>query len=202
MKNPINIEHLKFYQKYNGDIDGFLRQNQKTALEVYENDIDNIWSEITNKLQDIKLINERLCSEEYSLNSLIDLKQKCDEETYLVFISKIDNFKNFKKISEILKKIRDKINPKTDTVWAGFDNPKILKEELNQDIEKIEQCDYETLEKVNIQFMPTSTYQELSLSNGWSEEYIKISNEFDDVYRKTIKENKNTETKKKWWKFS
>ena len=202
MRNRINIEHLKIYQKYDGDIDGLLRNNQKAEIEVYGSEIDTIWSEITNKLQDIKLINEKLSSKEYALNSLNDLKKKCDEETYLIFMSKITDFENFRKISILLIKVRDKINLKTETIWAGFDNPEILKEELNKDIEKIEFCDYETLNKINVEFLPTSTYQELSMSNGWSEEYIRISSEFDYLYSKIVKEQKNTEKKKKWWNFN
>lgn len=188
MKNLLNSKHLNIYNKYYGDIDGLLRQNQKIEIEVFENKIDIIWAEIANKLQDIKLINERLSSKEYSLNSLKDLKQKCDEETYLIFLSKINNFENFIKISNILKIIKEQINPKTETIWSGFDNPEILKEEINYDIEKIEYCDYGTLEKVNTDFAPTSIYQELAMSNGWTQDYLSIASEFDNLYSLITKE--------------
>ena len=32
MRNRLNIEHLKVYQKYDGDIDGLLRNNQKAEI--------------------------------------------------------------------------------------------------------------------------------------------------------------------------
>lgn len=197
MKNFINKRQLIVYEKYGGDVDGLVRLNSKSDIEVFENQIDGIWSVITNKLQDIKLINGKLCSKEYSTNSLIDLKEVCDEETYEIFMSKIEDYGKFKKISELLERIKDKINSETDAVWAGFDNPEILKAEIILDIEKIRFCDYETLEKIKVEFSPTSTYQELSISNGWGEEYLEIASTFDSLYSKINEEKKNIDNEKK-----
>lgn len=61
--------------------------------------------------------------------------------------------------------------------------------ELSKDIELLKLCDYETLEKVNIEFLATSTYQELSLSDGWSDEYLILAYKFDDLYLKISKNN-------------
>ena len=201
MKNVINKRQLIVYEKYNGDVDGLLRVNEKSEIEVFENKIDIIWSVITNKLQDIKLINEKLCSKEYSINSLRDLKEVCDGDTYEIFMSKIRDYENFKQVSELLKRVKDKINSETVTVWTGFDNPEKLKSEIILDIEKIGFCDYETLEKVKIEFLPTSTYQELSISNGWGEEYLEIASKFDSLYSKINEEKENIDDEKKWWKF-
>lgn len=201
MKNFINKKQLIVYEKYGGDVDALVRLNSKPDIEVFENQIDRIWSVITNKLQDIKLINGKLCSKEYSTNSLRDLKEVCDEETYKIFMSKIEDYGIFKKISELLERVKDKINSETDTVWAGFDNPEILKAEIILDIEKIRFCNYETLEKIKVEFLPTGTYQELSISNGWGKEYLEIASKFDSLYSKINEEKKNIDDEKKWWKF-
>ncbi|MEW5677222.1 hypothetical protein ABGT15_12985 [Flavobacterium enshiense] len=201
MKDVINKRQLIIYEKYNGDVDGLLRVNEKSEIEVFENQIDIIWSVITNKLQDIKLINEKLCSKEYSINSLRDLKEVCDEETYEVFMSKIFDYESFKKVSKLLRIIKDKLNSETDIVWTRFDNPETLKAKIIHDIEKIELCDYETLEKVKEEFLPTCTYQELSISNGWGDEYLEIASKFDSLYSKINKEKENIISEKKWWKF-
>ena len=55
---------------------------------------------------------------------------------------------------------------------------------MNLDIENIENCNFESLNNVNAGFLPTSTYQELSLSNGWSSQYFVIAEDFDKVYEK------------------
>jgi hypothetical protein len=39
---------------------------------------------------------------------------------------------------------------------------------------------------VQTEFLPTSTYQEISISNGWGDNYIKLSSEFDKLYEKLI----------------
>ncbi|WP_313805662.1 hypothetical protein [Flavobacterium sp.] len=201
MKNVINKKQLVVYDKYDGDADGLLRINNLSDIEVFENQIDTIWSFIANKLQDIKLINERLCSKEYSINTLKDLKGNCDTEVYEIFMSKIKKYQSFKEISKLLKTVKGKISSETDVVWTGFDKPEILITKINLDIEKIEFCDYETLEKVKVDFLPTCTYQELSLSNGWAEEYLEIASKFDLQYSIITEEKNNIVGGKKWWEF-
>lgn len=201
MKNFINKEQLAVYEKYDGDIDGLLRVNTKSDIEVFGDKVDIIWSVVTNKLQDIKLINEKLCSKEYSTNSLRDLKEICDGDAYETFMYKIKDYENFKQISDLLERINGKINSETDTVWAGFNSPEQLKDEIILDIEKIGFCDYETLEKIKVEFLPTCTYQELSLSNGWAEEYLEIASKFDLLYSIITEGKDNIVNEKKWWKF-
>jgi hypothetical protein len=91
--------------------------------------------------------------------------------------------------------IKSKINDETDTVWAGFDNTEILIKELDSDQKQIELLDFDTLEKIMVEFLPTSTYQELAMSNGWSDEYLKIAENFDSIHKR-IKEKLLTTTYK------
>jgi hypothetical protein len=90
MKTIINKKQLAVYEKYSGDIDGMSRMNNQLEFEVFEGQMSTIWSIITNKLQDIDLINGKLCSKEYSVNTLKDLKEICDAETCEIFMSKIN----------------------------------------------------------------------------------------------------------------
>lgn len=101
----------------------------------------------------------------------------------------MQNYNEYQEIVKILEKIKSYINDETDTIWAGFNNTEDLLIELNKDIELLKLCDYETLVKVNIDFLPTCTYQELSLSNGWSDEYLIMSEKFDKCYQ-IIKDKK------------
>jgi len=88
----------------------------------------------------------------------------------------------FYKVSDLLKQIRAKIKPFTEATSAGFETPEDFLTELNEDIAKIETCDISTLNKINTEFLPTGTYQELSLSNGWADEYSEMADTFDELY--------------------
>jgi len=101
-------------------------------------------------------------------------------------INNINELNEFQKIAEILIKIRETITNETDTVYVGYENAQSLIDELTNDINEIKLCNYEILEKTNINFAPTSRFQELSLSNGWSELYNKLSKEFDIKYKMLI----------------
>lgn len=91
---------------------------------------------------------------------------------------KIGN-RNLKRVIEIIKIIDSKITNETDVIWAGYDSPDELKNEIRSDLEALIGGDLSRLEKFRIHFAPTSTFQELSMSNGWSNEYLQLAKEFD-----------------------
>jgi hypothetical protein len=186
----ITIEKIKIYNKFGGDIDGFSRGGKTSEENLFD---DNDWSLIDEFEQDIKLISDRLVSKEYREIALIKLNENCDLETKDYFKSKIPFYSDFKEVSEIVANIKSRINDETDTVWAGFDNAKILTKELDSDQKQIELLDFDTLEKIMVEFLPTSTYQELAMSNGWSNEYLKIAEKFDSIHKR-IKEKLLTTT--------
>ena len=201
MTTIITIDRLKLYNAYGGDIDGFSRTNSKKNKEVFGDDSDNAWTTISSKLQDIELISKRLSSQDYTDNIIRELKEICDTQSFAALTKKIKFYTDFQIVAEILQEIKNKINLDTDTIWAGFDTVDIFLKELSEDIENIKLCNFKTLDKVNIEFAVTSTYQELSMSNGWSDDYLILAEKFDKVYEE-ITNPKNIETEEKpWWKF-
>jgi SNF2 family DNA or RNA helicase len=74
-------------------------------------------------------------------------------------------FNDFQKIGQLLRRVRAKIQDDTDVLWTHFNDTKSFIEDLESDIKAIENCDRKTLEKIKVNFLPTSTYQEISLSN-------------------------------------
>jgi hypothetical protein len=192
MKIIITFDRLKLFKYYRGDIDCFSRTASETYKDIFGEEADNTWAIISSKLQDIELISKRLASQDYIEKVLKELKEICDIESFEALTSKIKFYSKFQIVAEILLSLKSKINSKTDTIWAGFDSVELFLKELSQDIEKIRCCDFTTLEKVKIEFAVTSTYQELSISNGWGDEYLKFAEKFDGVYE---------EIKKPWWKF-
>ena len=197
----ITIEKIKIFDNYGGDIDGLARVGRDYEKKLFDN---NDWSLIDNFYQEIELINKRLAAQTYIEQTFANLKENCDHESFVWFIKRIDFYKDFQKVADILKRIKTFITNDTDTVWAGFDNADKFLDELNQNIEKIENCDFLTLEKVHIEFLPTCTYQELSMSNGWSDKYLELSTEFDKIYeqmteRKTAHNSTLPKAGLKWW---
>lgn len=195
MTDHLNIDKLKIYNSYGGDFDGICRNNRPAEKAVFGDDLNSTWTFITNKLQDIELISKRLTSFDYTKNTLTELSKKSDSETYKLLIEKIPFYNDFQKVKYILETIKKWTIEETEKVLAGYDNRKEFLIDLNEDIEKIEFCNFETLDKLNIEFAPTSTYQELSLSNGLADEFIKLAEEFDKLYA-NIKSQKMTDNKK------
>lgn len=177
----ITKDKIQIFNNYGGNIDGLTRVGSDYEKKLFDR---GNWSLIDNLFQDIELINKGLVAQTYIDKTIATLKDNCDSDSFELFVSKIEFYKDFQKVADILKQIKAFIFQNTDTVWAGFDNADKFLEELNLDIEKIENCNFQTLEKINVEFMPTSTYQELSMSNGWSDKYLELSVEFDKIYER------------------
>lgn len=196
----ITKKTLRIFSSYAGDIDGFLRHGKPADIEFFGKSPDKYWWLISSKLQDIDLISRRLASYDYTKKVLTELKEITDDEGFQILTAKINFYSDFQNIRQMLEEIRSWTTPQTDTVWAGYDNAEEFLADLNQDIEKIKFCDFATLNKLAMEFAPTSTYQEISLSNGWGDKYLTLAADFDKLYER-IANNNYTEDKKKWWKF-
>jgi len=197
----ITIEKLKVFDSYGGDSDGLARVGRDYEKKLFDN---KDWSLIDNFYQDIDLINKRLAAQTYIEKTFVKLKENCDSDSFEAFTEKIECYKDFQKVADILKQIKAFVSEETDTVWAGFDSPDKFLEEINQDIEKIENCDYQRLERVNVEFAPTCSYQELSMTNGWSDKYLELSKDFDKIYermtkRKTAHNSTLPKAGRSWW---
>ena len=46
----------------------------------------------------------------------------------------------------------------------------------------LEEGDLQVLEWMKVQFLPTVGFQEISLSNGWADEYLALADRFDGAY--------------------
>ncbi|HTI58879.1 hypothetical protein [Mucilaginibacter sp.] len=91
---------------------------------------------------------------------------------------------DIKKIIDILIAIGNKINSDTDVAWTHFDNAKQLQDNLSNEIKKLQSANYEDLGQIYLWFLPTGAFQELSISNGWGEEYIEWAEAFDRALEK------------------
>lgn len=124
----ITTEKIKIFNSYGGDSGGLARVGCNSEKKLFDH---NNWSVISNFYQDIELINNRLATQNNIEKTIAKLKVNCDNESFDLFTSSIEFFKDFQKVAEILKQIRTFISKETDTVWAGFDNADKFLEELN-----------------------------------------------------------------------
>lgn len=90
----------------------------------------------------------------------------------------------FQDLIGIVETVKAKITDESDLLWTSYDIAKELRDELDTYIEQLKQEDKTCLKMLNIHFAPTSTFQEHSLMNGWTKEYMKVSKKFDSIYAK------------------
>ena len=94
----------------------------------------------------------------------------------------IDN--NETVLIEILETVKKLITePRTDISWSTFDNKDELIIEIDAHIQKLKLRDFSKVKDLILLFAPTSDFQEISLSSGWSNQYLNISEKFDIVIK-------------------
>ena len=97
----------------------------------------------------------------------------------------MENINNDEKvIIEILETVKKLIlEPRTDISWSIFDSKDDLIIEIDTHIQKLKLRDFSKVKDLILLFAPTSDFQEISLSSGWSNDYLKISERFDVAIR-------------------
>lgn len=89
---------------------------------------------------------------------------------------------NLETIIAIIQIVRDKITNDTDVTWAGYDSAAELQADIDKDLDELTKGNLEKLDTFRYHFLPTATFQEISLSNGWGDEYITLANNYDRLY--------------------
>jgi len=88
----------------------------------------------------------------------------------------------YSKIIDLLTEINDflKIHH-IDFNWSGYRNIESLLAEINTYIISLNNLDHSSIKNINVLFAPTGPLQELSISNGWTDYYIDLSNRYDNI---------------------
>jgi hypothetical protein len=66
-----------------------------------------------------------------------------------------------------------------DFAWSSWADAKAAEDEMNDHIRRIESEDYSRLLDLKVLFAPTGPIQEVSISSGWSDEYLDLAERFD-----------------------
>jgi len=87
-----------------------------------------------------------------------------------------------KELIAILGEIKNYIHEDSDVVWTRYETAKEVIELIDGFARRIGAGDKTVFEEINYAFAPTGTFQDISINNGWGQEYIEISGRFDKVY--------------------
>ena len=81
----------------------------------------------------------------------------------------------------ILEQVKSYITDDSNMAWS-YQSAKELRFELEDYISRIQNLNFDNLDSLKRSFLPTCTFQEHSIWNGWGEEFLKLASEFDEIY--------------------
>jgi hypothetical protein len=82
----------------------------------------------------------------------------------------------------LISAVINEINVKsTDVTWSKYDSVEELLNELRTYIDKILTNDNSVLQELKLCFAPTSSLQEISINNGWENEFLEFSKVFGTI---------------------
>ena len=87
----------------------------------------------------------------------------------------------------ILKAIKANIHSDSDCSWSYYETPQQVHDEIDHYISELEMGNSASIEDISVHFAPTAMFQELSLQNNWSKEYLLISSQFDKIVKELKK---------------
>lgn len=85
-------------------------------------------------------------------------------------------------IINILNQIKSKISDESDMAWTQYESAKELRTKIELFSQELWNGDRSYMEQIKTLFLPTGTFQEHSISNCWSKEYIALAEQFDHLY--------------------
>ncbi len=84
----------------------------------------------------------------------------------------------------IIGYLKSTLTPETKLSCSYFESVEKLEEVLDELSEAVKAGDLNCLKDLNMYFLPTSSFQELSIRNGWSNEYLELASKFDRIHHK------------------
>jgi len=82
----------------------------------------------------------------------------------------------------LLEKIKHKISDDSGVIATRYNSARNLRNKIEDHISKLKSDDLTSIFALNMLFAPTGTFQEHSISNGWSNEYLALAEKFDKIY--------------------
>jgi hypothetical protein len=83
----------------------------------------------------------------------------------------------------VLLDIKEKITDTSDLVWTSYETAKELRDDIDKMIRELKEGKSGVIDETYSHFLPTSTFQEHAMSNGWTDEYMRLAEQFDKIYK-------------------
>jgi hypothetical protein len=83
---------------------------------------------------------------------------------------------------DILLEIKSKITDTSEMMWTTYDTPQDLNKDIDNFIFELDHNNLEVMKDINTHFLPTGTFQEHAMQNGWTDEYMNLAARFDKFY--------------------
>ena len=96
-----------------------------------------------------------------------------------IFNKKIDSSAAVELVS-VLEGIEALLSDSEDSIWSDMENVKVLSI-IRNSITSLKASHKAKVAKLYYLFLPTGPLQEISMANGWSDEYLVLAEKFDDV---------------------
>lgn len=90
-------------------------------------------------------------------------------------------------IIKLVEIIKSKITSDTDLMWTHYSSIEELITEIDLNSKLLGVSNKQGLEFFRMSLLPTGTFQEISMQNGWSQEYLKLASQFDIIYENLTK---------------
>lgn len=82
----------------------------------------------------------------------------------------------------ILLTVREKITDTSDLVWTSYETAEELREDIDKIVKELKEGNEAIIDEAYSHFLVTSTFQEHSMQNGWSDQYLRLAAQFDTIY--------------------
>ena len=66
-----------------------------------------------------------------------------------------------------------------DFAWSGWDSREVALADIDSHIERVKKSDRTKRLELQVLFAPTGPIQEVSVSSGWGDEFLKLAARFD-----------------------
>ena len=94
----------------------------------------------------------------------------------------IYNEKHIEKLISVLNELLEiATRYETDVTWSHYDTKDEFIADLDRHLSKLQSQDLSEIGELKSLFAPTGSLQEISLSSGWAENYLKIASDFDRI---------------------
>jgi hypothetical protein len=64
---------------------------------------------------------------------------------------------------------------------SSFNTSEEVIKTIDTHITRLSESDISKINELIVLFLPTSDFQEISISNGWGEQYLEVAKEFDSL---------------------